>query len=128
MLPGRVLDIGALVDIAVAKTRHSRTITTACLLLGGEICVPATALSAVYSIAPLNTQVELFELLSTRGVSVDDFTAGKVGDIAEILDGSSDVVAGHVIWCAREKRWPILTDRGDKLKTFDPYLLIDDLP
>ncbi|GAA3122302.1 hypothetical protein GCM10010466_11510 [Planomonospora alba] len=128
MLPGRVLDVSALIDIAVAKTKYARAVTATCLSSGGGICVPATALAAVYSIAPLSTQVELFELISTPGVTVDDFTAGKVGDIAEILDGSRDVTAGHVIWCARHTRWPVLTDRGEQLAAYDPHITIDALP
>ncbi|MER5644771.1 hypothetical protein [Streptosporangium sp. NPDC002524] len=128
MLPGRVLDVSALVDIAVAKTEYSRSVTAMCLFRGGGICVPATSLAAVLSISPLSTQEELFELVTTPGVMIDDFTHGKVGDIAEILDGSRDITAGHVVWCARVTRWPILTDRGAELVQYDQNIGIDPLP
>lgn len=128
MFPGRVLDVSALIDIAVAKTEYSRSVTAMCLYRGGGICVPATCLAAVLSISPISTQVELFELVTTPGVTIDDFTYGKVGDIAEILDGSRDITAGHVIWCARATRWPILTDRGAELVQYDQHVQIDLLP
>ncbi|TDE35358.1 hypothetical protein E1295_36105 [Nonomuraea mesophila] len=128
MVPGRVLDVSALVDITVAKTQYSRSVVAACLYAGGELCIPATALAAVLSISPLATQIELFELISNPAVKVDDFTSGKVGDIAEILEGSRDVTAGHVIWCSRMRKWPVLTDRADELRAFDPHVLIDTLP
>jgi hypothetical protein len=128
MLPGRVLDVSALVDIAVAKTEYSRSIAAMCLFRGGGICIPATGLAAVLSISPMSTQVELFELVTTPGVKIDDFTHGKVEDIAEILDGSRDITAGHVIWCARSTKWPILTDRGGELTQYDQHIVIDPLP
>ncbi|MEV4163659.1 hypothetical protein [Nonomuraea dietziae] len=127
LLPGRVLDVGALVDVAVAKTQYSRSIVAHCIYRGGGICVPSTALAAVLSISPFATQLELFELISDEAVKVDDFTNGKVGDIADILDGSRDVIAGHVVWCSRFTNWPVLTDRAAELKTFDPYVQTDSL-
>ncbi|MFF5208536.1 hypothetical protein [Streptosporangium sp. NPDC000396] len=128
MLPGRVLDVSALIDIAVAKTEYSRSIAAMCLFRGGGICIPATSLAAVLSISPISTQVELFELVTTPNVKIDDFTYGKVGDIAEILDGSRDITAGHVVWCARNTKWPILTDRGRELIQYDQHITIDPLP
>ncbi|GAA3250117.1 hypothetical protein [Nonomuraea helvata] len=128
MLPGRVLDVGALVDIAVAKTNHSRSIAALCLYRGGGLCIPATALTLVYSIVPLATKAELFDLISSPAVQVDELTAGKVPDIAEILDGSPDITAGHVILCARATRWPVLTDRPDILRILDPAIPVDLLP
>ncbi|MEU9835779.1 hypothetical protein AB0D67_29940 [Streptosporangium sp. NPDC048047] len=128
MLPGRVLDVSALIEIAVAKTEYSRSIAAMCLFRGGGICIPATSLAAVLSISPISTQVELFELVTTPGVVVDDFTYGKVGDIAEILDGSRDITAGHAVWCARNTKWPILTDRGEELSQYDQHIMIDPLP
>ncbi|GLW09784.1 hypothetical protein Misp01_49130 [Microtetraspora sp. NBRC 13810] len=128
MIPGRVLDVSALVDIAVGKTSYSRSVTTLCLLRGGGIVIPSTALAEVFSIAPLDTQVELDQLATTEGVRVDDFTAGKVSVIGEILDGSRDVTAAHVIWCARSTGWPILTDRGDEIARYDPHVEIDPVP
>ncbi|MGN9837596.1 hypothetical protein ACTMTI_05690 [Nonomuraea sp. H19] len=128
MLPGRVLDVGALVEIAVAKTNHSRSIAALCLYRGGGLCIPATALALVYSIVPLSTKIELFDLISSPAVHVDDLTEGKVPDIAEILDGSSDITAGHVVLCGRATQWPILTDRADILRNLDPGVLIDALP
>ncbi|WP_433248566.1 hypothetical protein ACQPYK_00760 [Streptosporangium sp. CA-135522] len=76
----------------------------------------------------MSTQVELFELVTTPGVKIDDFTQGKVGEIAEILDGSRDITAGHVVWCARNTKWPILTDRGRELVQYDQHIAIDPLP
>ncbi|GII52367.1 hypothetical protein Pth03_07560 [Planotetraspora thailandica] len=128
MMPGRVLDVAALVDIAVAKTNYSRSIVTTCLLAGGRICIPATVYSTVVSIVPLRTKLDLFELVTTPGVEIDDLTAGKAMDIAEILDGSRDVTAGHVVWCSLKTRWPILTDRGDELRNYDPQIEIDPVP
>jgi hypothetical protein len=128
MTPGRVLDVSALVDIAVAKTRYSRHIVAMCLYRGGGLCVPSSALAAVYSIAPLDTQAELFDLLTGPGVTIDDLTAGKAPDIGELLDGANDVVAGHVVWCARHTHWPILTDRGSQLTLLDPRVMIDPIP
>lgn len=128
MIPGRVLDVSALVDIAVAKTRYSRHIVAMCLYRGGGLCVPSSALAVAYSIVPLDTQAELLDLLMGPGVTIDDLTAGKATDIGEILDGANDVVAGHVVWCARNTHWPILTDRGHQLTLLDPRVMIDPIP
>lgn len=74
------------------------------------------------------TQVEIFELISNPNVQVDDFGFGKIEAIADILDGSRDVTAGHVVWCSRATKWPILTDRADNLRAFDQNVGIDPLP
>ncbi|MEU6713886.1 hypothetical protein ACFOY2_44820 [Nonomuraea purpurea] len=128
MIPGRVLDVGALVDIAVAKTNYARSIVALSLYRGGGLCIPATSLAVVYSIIPLATKAELLELTSSPAVEVDGLTEGKVPHLAEILDGSADITAAHAVLCARATRWPVLTDRAVFLRNLDPAIPIDELP
>jgi predicted nucleic acid-binding protein len=133
LVKGRILDVAALVDIAGGRTWYGRTLVSQSVERLIPIGIPTTALAAAWAVLDAKQRMSL-AVLTELGVTVvlnlDSAGAGVVGEILEqqARHGLVDVVAGQVAAAARDRGWPVVTDRGPQLRDLVPDLEIDSLP
>lgn len=58
---------------------------------------------------------------------LDEQTAYQVGVLLATAGGRSEPVVGHVVWCGRQRGWPILTAAPELLRELDPEVEIEEL-
>jgi hypothetical protein len=112
----RVLDTSALEHVATGRSVYARALVEQ----NNVLVVPTTALTTACARIPTEAHPVL-EVL-------DGSTAQEVGLLLATAGGRGKLAVGHVVWCARQRGWPVLTANPNPLRQLDPDVDIEELP
>lgn len=125
MIGGKVLDASALV--ALVSGRISALTWLAIAGNAGVVLyVPSLALAEVRAVRP-DAGPQLADLVGHTQVVVGELDAGAAAAVGQLLEraGAFDALAGHVVYVARQRGWPALTDDPGRLHRVDPGLEVE---
>ncbi len=131
MIGGRVLDTSALEHIATGRSVYARALVWAVVEQNNVLVVPTTALTVAWARIPTEAYPVLEVLLGLPNTvleALDGPTAHEVGMLLGVAGGRGELAAGHVVWCTRQRGWPVLTADAGPLRQLDPDLDIEELP
>ena len=116
---GLVLDAGGLIALE-RRDRRAYLLMEQVFREKATVVVPATALSQVLRDPSRQVPlVRLLQLQQTEVVPLDRRHAKEVG-LLLARSGRSDIADAHVIVCAQERSFPILTSDPNDLARLDP--------
>ena len=131
MIGGRVFGTSALEHFATGRSIYARALVWAAVEQGDVLVVPTTALTAAWANIPPEAYPVLEVLLGLPNTVIevlDRSTAHQVGALLATADRPAELIAGHVVWCGRQRGWPILTAAPGPLRQLDPEVEIEELP
>lgn len=91
------------------------------------LVVPTTAWARIPTEAHPVLEV-LLGLPNTVLEVLDGSTAHEVGLLLATAGGRGELAVGHVVWCAHQRGWPVLTANPNPLRQLDPDVDIEELP
>lgn len=123
--PGVVLDAGAF----IALERRDRTMVSLVEIFVAEKTPLVTSAGVVAQIwrTGKDRQVPLAFLL--RRTEVVDLTYSVAKLLGRMLGawGASDPVDAHIVFLARQRKWPVITSDPDDLYEMDPSLRLEQI-
>ncbi|MEU9019221.1 hypothetical protein [Actinomadura sp. NPDC048394] len=128
---GRVLDTSALVDLASGRTLYAQAFARHSTVTGLVWAIPTTAVTEAWSRLPDKGRLGLAVLVQLGHSVIEPLGLDQSGPVGEVLEGAeagADVCAAHVAEVATRRGWPVLTDRGVRLRSIIPGLEIEPLP
>lgn len=117
MIGGRVLDVSFLVAFASRTSVYSEAAVWTAMDRGVVLLVPSSALTM--AAAQLTTKdMPVLEVLLALPVTVpDDLTSVRARTVAEVAaELDADLATAHVVACARERGWPVITGEPDRYR------------
>jgi hypothetical protein len=123
--PGLVLDAGAFIQL---ERRDRAMFALARTLV--ETCTPL--ITSVGVVAQVwrggdGRQVSITRLLRYTKVVELTYPVAKLLGRMLGLTGATDPVDAHVVFLARERKWPVLTSDPDDLLAIDPGLVVETI-
>jgi predicted nucleic acid-binding protein len=115
VIGGRVLDESFLVAFASRTSVYAEAAVWAAVNRSVVLVVPSSAMAV--AAAQLTTKdVAVLEVLLALPVTVaDELTFIRARAVAEVAaELGADLVTAHVVACARDRGWPILTAEPDR--------------
>lgn len=134
MISGRVLDVTALTDYGLGRHYVRALVGAAHRSQALVLAVPAAALAEARSRLPRQGRRRLSELRTLTPVVVDGLSAevaDRVGDLigqAKSRPAADALAAGHVVFAAKTRDWPVMTAAPERLWAVDDTLDIERLP
>lgn len=130
VIGGRVLDTSALEYFATGRSIYARALVWAAVEQGDVLVVPTTALTAAWARTPPEARPVLEVLLGLPNTVVEVLNGPTAYYVGQLLAaaGRGEPVAGHVVWCWRQRGWAVLTAAPDPLCELDPEVDIEELP
>lgn len=128
---GRVLDTSALIDLATGRTVYAQAFARHSTATGLAWAIPTTAVAEAWSRLPDKGRLALAVLVQLGQVVIEPLDldhAGPVGEVLETAGPDFDTCSAHVVEIATRRSWPVLTDRGVRLRAIAPGLEIEPLP
>ncbi len=131
MIGGRVLDTSALDHVATGRSVYARALVWAAVEQNNVLVVPTTALTVAWARIPAQAHPVLEVLLGLPNTileGLDGPSAHEVGLLLATAGGRGELAAAHVLWCARQRGWPILTADPGPLRQLDATVDLEELP
>ncbi|KUF17341.1 hypothetical protein [Streptomyces silvensis] len=130
MIGGRILDTtaltaaarGSLYMQALFSIAHQRVI---------PLLVPTTALSDAYAELKADSSHALSTILGFSLVSVaplDEADARGAGILRANTVSRASTTAGHVVYLAAARQWPVITSEPERLRALHPDIETEALP
>jgi hypothetical protein len=115
MIGGRVLDVSFLVSFAARTSVYAEAAVWAAVDRGVVLVVPSTAV-AMAAAQLSGKDVPVLEVLLALPVTVaDELTSARARAVAETAaELSTDLLTAHVVTCARDRGWPVITGEPDR--------------
>lgn len=125
MIGGKVLDssfVAALVRGRLAAGAWLEAART----LNLPLYLPSLALTEVRAVRP-DSGRQLAELLVHPSIVLGELDAASADQVDQLLDEAAvfDVLAGHVVHVAHQRRWPALSADSGRLTRVDPTLDVE---
>lgn len=117
MIGGRVLDASFLVAFASRTSVYAEAIVWTAMDRGVVLIVPASA-TAVAAAQLSAKDLSVLEVLLALPVTVaDELTTARARGVAEVAaEVDADLLVAHVVACARERGWPVVTAEPDRYR------------
>lgn len=115
MIGGRVLDVSFLVAFSTRTSVYAEAAVWTAVDRGVVLVVPSSA--AAMAAAQLTVKdMPVLEVLLALPVTVaDDLTSIRARAVAEVAaELGGDLVTAHVVACARDRGWPVITGEVDR--------------
>lgn len=131
MIGGRILDTSALEHVATGRSIYARALVWAAVEQNNVLVVPTTTLTTAWARIPTQAHPVLEVLLGLPNTVLDILngsTAHEVGLLLAARGSGGELAAGHVVWCARQRGWPILTANPGPLRQLDADVDLEELP
>lgn len=125
MIGGRVLDTSALVAFAARSSVYAEALVWTAVEEGLVLVVPSTAAAA--AVAELGEKdLPVLEVLLVLPVTVvDDLTLARARAVGHL---GGDQLAAHVVACARDRGWPVVTAIADRYHAHAGTVEVEQLP
>jgi hypothetical protein len=129
----RVLDVPALMDVAIGKTQFMRARWHVAREVASTLVVPWCVAAEAARQLDATGRAELRSALAAPMVvlgSPDFRSAVDCGPLMERAGGTSGWDAAQVVWESGRRGWPVVTDDPhlDRLLKLDPYMAFERLP
>lgn len=127
MIGGKVLDASFVAALVRGSLAAGAWLDTA-RLVGLALYLPTLALTEVRAVRP-DAGPELAELLGHPLVVLGELDAAAAVQVDRLLTdaGVFDALAGHVVYVARQRGWPVLSADPGRLRRVDPAAQLDPL-
>ena len=131
---GRILDVGALVQLATGGSIYARALMASAASRGQALVVSTAALMAARAVSDAGARAQLHVLLDLGPIVpalltlADAEAAGDLLATASLARIAPDLAAAHVVWLALHRHQRIVTDRPDALRHVAPTVEVDELP
>lgn len=133
---GRILDVGALIQVATGASVYARAVLAHANTRGQAIVVSTAALAAARAASNAAARAQLHVLLDLAPVLTVPLTLSDAEVLGDLLatterattDAPADLAAGHVVWLGLHRNQHIITDRPAALRAIAPDVALDELP
>ncbi len=117
MIGGRVLDASFLAAFASRTSIYAEAAVWAAMDHGVVLVVPSSA-TAVAAAQLTAKDMGVLEVLLALPVTVaDELTTTRARAVAEVAaELNTDLLTAHVVACARERGWPVITAEPDRYR------------
>ncbi|MGH3769358.1 MAG: hypothetical protein ACRDTX_30135 [Pseudonocardiaceae bacterium] len=125
MIGGKVLDASALAALVRGRLSAVAWFATA-KTTGLTLYLPTLALVEVRAVRP-DAGPQLAEVLGHPSLVLGELDATAASHVDQLLlaAGVFDALAAHVVYVARQRGWPALTDDPGRLRRVDPNVQLD---
>ncbi|GAA2074182.1 hypothetical protein [Actinomadura alba] len=132
-MSNRVLDVPALMDVAIGKTQFMRARWHVAREVASTLVVPWCVAAEAARQLDTNGRAELRNALAAPMVvlgSHDFMSAAGCGQLMDRAGGAAGWDAAQVVWEAARRGWPVVTDEAhlDRLLRLDPFMVFERLP
>jgi hypothetical protein len=131
VIGGKVLDASALLHFATAKSVYVQAVAWAAVEDSIVLVVPAAALTVAWADIPSTGHEVLGVLLNLPVTVIDILDRTRARDVGLFLAGISSekqLMLAHVLECARNRGWPVLTADPHSLRSLDSSVEVEELP
>jgi hypothetical protein len=132
VIGGRVFDVSAVVTFATARSVYAEALVMTAIEENIVLVVPGAALARSAALIPTGQELGLDVLLGLPCTVVDGLDVAQARAVGALLRQCGrpgvDVAAAHVVLCAQQRGWPIVTDAPEPLLTLDSSVEIEILP
>ena len=125
MIGGKVLDASALAALVRGRVSAAAWFSTA-RTLSLPLYLPTLALAEVRAVRP-DAGAQLAEVVGHPSVVLGELDAVGAGEVDQLLMQADvfDGCAGHVVYVARSRGWPVLTADPGRLRRVDAALELE---
>jgi hypothetical protein len=125
VIGGKVLDSSFVAALVRGSFAAAAWLDTA-RALSLPLYLPSLVLSEVRAVRP-DAGPQLAELLAHPSIVLGELDAGAAAAVDRLLRDANafDALAGHVVYIARRRGWPALTDDATRLHHVDPTLDVE---
>lgn len=131
MIGGRVFDVTAIVDFATARSVYAEALAMTAIEENIVLVVPGAALARAAALIPAGHELGIDVLLGLPCTVVDalDTTQARAAGalLRECGRPDVDVAVAHVVLCAQQRGWPVVTNAPGPLLALDSSLEIESL-
>jgi predicted nucleic acid-binding protein len=125
VIGGKVLDASALAALVRGRVSAAAWFSTA-RTLSLPLYLPTLALAEVRAVRP-DAGAQLAEVVGHPSVVLGELDAVGAGEVDQLLMQADvfDGCAGHVVYVARSRGWPVLTADPGRLRRVDAALELE---
>lgn len=132
MIGGRVLDVTAVVGFSTGQSVYAEALVMTAIEENIVLAVPSAALARACALIPRGHELGLDVLLGLPCTVVDSLDTARARALGALLqqgdEPGGDIATGHVVHCARQRGWPVVTRDPEALLTLDSSIGIESLP
>ncbi len=131
MIGGRVLDVSAIVGFATGASVYTEALVMTAIEENIVLSIPSSALARAAALIPAGHELGLDVLLGLPCTVIDALDNAHARAVGALLQHSSnpqgDVTTAHVVLCAQERGWPIVTGDPQPLLALDRSIEIENM-
>lgn len=131
MIGGRIFDVSAVVGFATARSVYAEALVMTAIEENIVLLVPGAALARAAALIPTGHQLGVDVLLGLPCTIVEALDTTQARAVGALLQQCGqpglDVATAHLVHCAQQRRWPIVTDNPEPLLTLDSSVEIENL-
>jgi hypothetical protein len=131
VIGGRIFDVTAIVNFATARSVYAEALVMTAIEENIVLVLPGAALARAVAVIPAGHELGVDVLLGLPCTIVDALDATQARAVGALLQQCGqpglDVAVAHVVYCAQQRGWPVVTDDSGPLLAFDSSLEIESL-
>jgi hypothetical protein len=131
MIGGRVFDVTAVVEFATARSVYVEALVMTAIEENIVLVVPGAALARAGALIPAGHELGVDVLLGLPCTVVEALDATQARAVGALLrqcgQPGVDVAVAHVVLCAQQRGWPVVTNDPGPLLALDNTLEIESL-
>jgi hypothetical protein len=131
VIGGRASDVSTVVDFATARSVYAEALVMIAIEENIVLVVPSGALARAVALIPAGHQLGVDVLLDLPCTIVDALDTTPARAVGTLLQQCGqpglDVATAHVVHCARQRGWPVVTNDPEPLLTLDNSVEIESL-
>jgi hypothetical protein len=132
VIGGRVLDVTAVTGFSTGQSVYAEALAMTAIEENIVLAVPSAALTRACALIPRGHELGLDVLLGLPCTVVDPLDTAQARATGAILEQGGeprgDIATAHVVHCAQQRGWPVVTGDPQPLLTLDNSLEIESLP
>ena len=132
MIGGRVLDVTAVVGFSAGQSVYVEALVMTAIEENIVLAIPSAVLARASALIPRGHELGFDVLLGLPCTVMDPLDTVQACAVGAILEHSGeprgDIAAAHVVHCARQRGWPVVTGEPELLLTLDSSIEIENLP
>jgi hypothetical protein len=132
VIGGRVLDVAAVVGFSTGQSAYAEALVMTAIEENIVLAVPSAVLARASALIPRGHELGLEVLLGLPCTVMDPLDTVQARAVGAILEQSGeprgDIAAAHVVYCAQQRGWPVVTGDPEPLLTLDSSIEIENLP
>jgi hypothetical protein len=131
MIGGRVFDVTAIVGFCTGQSVYAEALVMTAIEENIVLTIPAAALARACALIFRGHELGVDLLLGLPCTVMDPLDTAQARALGTLLQQSGtpsrDLAAAHVVHCAQQRGWPVVTSDPDPLLSFDSSIEIEPL-